>query len=295
MELLDGKSLASTLAAELATRVAALPGPRRPKVAFVRVGEDPASVSYVRKKERTAAEVGIESELHVFPDDIAKDDLFAEVDRLNADPSVDGILIQSPLPGHIADEEAFDRVDPSKDVDGFHKVNLGKLVQEDPTGFVACTPRGILTLLDRYDIAIPGKRVVVVGRSLIVGKPLALLFLRRQKLGNATVTVCHSRTPDLGEVTRQADILVAAVGQPRMIDASMVRPGAVVVDVGINRVPDASRKSGHALVGDVDFASVQPVSGPITPVPGGVGPLTVAMLMENTLQAYQLHEGATPA
>jgi methylenetetrahydrofolate dehydrogenase (NADP+)/methenyltetrahydrofolate cyclohydrolase len=288
MELIDGNLIAKEVTQELAEEIGNLPENNRPKVAFVRGGEDPASVSYVRKKQKTAASVGITSELHVFPEDISREDLFAEIDRLNADPSVHGILVQSPLPKHIPDQEAFDRVSAEKDVDGFHKINLGKLCQEDSSGFVACTPSGVIELLHRTGVSIPGKRVVIVGRSLIVGKPLALLFLRRDPLGDATVTVCHSKTPNLEEITRQADILVAAVGRAGMIKGHMVKPGATVIDVGINRVEDASRKSGYALKGDVNFEEVSQVASHLTPVPGGVGPMTVATLMKNTYKAFKL-------
>jgi methylenetetrahydrofolate dehydrogenase (NADP+)/methenyltetrahydrofolate cyclohydrolase len=288
MDLIDGNRIAREITAEIAVEVGTLPPDDRPKVAFVRVGEDPASVSYVRKKEKTAASVGIESLLRLFPADTTEGELFAEIDRLNADPSVHGILVQSPLPAPLSDQAAFDRVDPSKDVDGFHRTNLGKLCQDDPTGFVACTPSGVVELLDRTGVRIPGKRVVVVGRSLIVGKPLGLLFLRRGRLGDATVTVCHSKTPNLEEYTRQADVLVAAAGREGMIRGHMVKPGATVIDVGINRVPDSSRKSGYALRGDVAFDEVSQVAAHLTPVPGGVGPMTVAMLMRNTLKAYRL-------
>ncbi len=288
MELIDGNQIALAVTGELAEIIQKLPKHQRPKVAFVRVGGDPASVSYVRKKQKTATAVGIESELHVFPDDVGREELFAAIDRLNADPYVHGILVQSPLPAHIPDQEAFDRVSAAKDVDGFHKSNLGKLCQDDPTGFVACTPSGVIELLDRSGIKIPGKQVVIVGRSLIVGKPLALLFLRRNPLGDATVTVCHSKTPNLAEVTRQADILVAAVGRAEMIRGHMVKPGATVIDVGINRVADASRKSGYALRGDVHFEEVSQVAAHLTPVPGGVGPMTVAMLMRNTYKAFEM-------
>jgi len=290
MELIDGNRIAGEINEELAEKVGSLSVQNRPKVVFIRVGEDPASVSYVRKKEKTAAAIGIQSELIPFPPDVSKEKLFDEIDRLNADPSVHGILVQSPLPDHIPDQEAFDRVLPEKDVDGFHKVNLGKLCQDDPTGFVACTPSGVIELLQRSGVTIPGKRVVVVGRSLIVGKPLALLFLRRGPLGDATVTVCHSKTPNLEEITRQADILIAAIGRAGTIRGHMVKPGATVIDVGVNRVPDSSKKSGYALTGDVNFTEVSQVAAHITPVPGGVGPMTVAMLMQNTYKAFQLAE-----
>ncbi len=288
MERIDGNRIAGEVVAEITAEVAQLPENDRPKVVFIRVGEDPASVSYVRKKEKTAAVAGIRSELKVFPETIAEAELFAEIDRLNGDPSVNGILVQSPLPKHLSDQAAFDRVSPEKDVDGFNRINLGKLCQDDPTGFVACTPMGIIELLNRSDISIPGKRVVVVGRSLIVGKPLGLLFLRRGAHGDATVTICHSKTPELGEITRRADILIAAVGRPEMIRGEMIKPGAAVIDVGVNRVPDDTRKSGYALKGDVAFDEAKEIASRITPVPGGVGPMTVAMLMRNTLKAYRL-------
>jgi len=288
MDKIDGNRIADEIVGEIASEIAGFPGEERPKIVFIRVGEDPASVSYVRKKEKTAAAVGIESGLLVFPETVCEGELFSEIDRLNADPAVHGILVQSPLPRHLSDQAAFDRVSPDKDVDGFNRINLGKLCQDDPTGFVACTPMGVIELLDRSGVSIPGKRVVVVGRSLIVGKPLGLLFLRRGRLGDATVTLCHSKTPDLGETTLQADLLVAAVGRAGTIRGDMIKPGAVVIDVGVNRVPDASRKSGYALKGDVDFEEAARVASLLTPVPGGVGPMTVAMLMRNTLKAFKL-------
>ncbi|MCH8473861.1 MAG: bifunctional methylenetetrahydrofolate dehydrogenase/methenyltetrahydrofolate cyclohydrolase FolD [Opitutales bacterium] len=286
MELIHGNAIAEQIITELTKEVSSLSGPR-PCVAFIRVGEDPASVSYVRKKEKTAAKIGIESRLYVFPATISQEKLFQEIDRLNEDPSVHGILIQAPLPSQIVEKEAFRRVRPEKDVDGFHTWNLGLLCQEEEEGFVACTPAGVIELLKRTGIVLRGKRLVVVGRSLIVGKPLALLGMAKGEFGDATVTVCHSRTPDLAGTVRQADIIVAAIGRANFITADMVKEGAVVIDVGINRIPDDSRKSGYRLVGDVDFENVSPRSSHITPVPGGVGPMTVAMLMKNTLKAYQ--------
>ncbi len=286
MELIDGNAIAKQVLAEVAEEVAALES--KPCVTFVRVGEDPASVSYVKKKQRTAEEVGIESRLKLMPEDTTREELLAVIDELNADPGVHGILVQSPI-GQIKDEkEIFNRVDPLKDVDGFNVANIGKLCQEDPTAFVACTPAGIIELLARSGVQTSGKQVAVVGRSLIVGKPVSLLLMMKTKMGDATVTVCHSRTQDLGEVTRRADIVVAAIGRPHTITADMVKDGAVVIDVGINRVDDASRKRGYRLVGDVDFDAVAPKCSHITPVPGGVGPMTVAMLMKNTVKAYQL-------
>ncbi|MEM0965536.1 MAG: bifunctional methylenetetrahydrofolate dehydrogenase/methenyltetrahydrofolate cyclohydrolase FolD [Verrucomicrobiota bacterium] len=292
MELIDGNAIAQEIIAEVAEEVSTSAKSKPPTIAFIRVGEDPASVSYVRKKEKTAASLGIESQLHLFPDTISKEDLFAEIDNLNANPAIDGILVQSPLPSHISDQEAFNRVHPSKDVDGFHPSNLGKLCQGDESGFVACTPSGVVELLSRSGVSIPGKQVVIVGRSLIVGKPLSLLFLRRHPMGDATVSICHSKTPDLAALTREADILVAAVGRPEIIRGPMVKPGAVVIDVGVNRVPDPSRKSGYSLKGDVHFPEVSALASRITPVPGGVGPMTVAMLMRNTVKAWHLANGS---
>lgn len=286
MNLIDGNAIAESIIQELTLEVAALPD-KKPVVAFIRVGEDPASISYVRKKQKTAERIGIESRLLLFPEDVTKAALFAEIDALNADPEVNGILVQAPLPAHIDDTEAFNRVLPQKDVDGFNTVNIGKLCQEDPDGFVACTPAGIVQLIQRSGIETDGKHVVVIGRSQIVGKPAALLMMQKACPGNATVTVCHSRTRDLPAITRQADVLIAAIGRAHFVTADMVKEGVAVIDVGVNRIPDASRKSGTRLVGDVDFDAVAPKAAHITPVPGGVGPMTVAMLMHNTLRAFK--------
>jgi methylenetetrahydrofolate dehydrogenase (NADP+) / methenyltetrahydrofolate cyclohydrolase len=286
MELIDGNAISSAIIAELKAEVAALGG-ARPCIAFIRVGEDPASVSYVNKKNRTAAEIGMDTRLELLPVDTSREQLLAKVDELNADPAVHGILVQSPLPKGIDEVEVFRRVDPAKDVDGFHTLNLGKLCQEDETGFVACTPAGIMELLARSGSPLEGKHVVVIGRSLIVGKPAALLALQRRAGANATVTICHSRTADLPAIARQADVLIAAIGKPEFVTTDMVKPGAVVIDVGINRVPDASKKTGYRLTGDVHFPSVSAVAAKITPVPGGVGPMTVAMLMKNTVKAFR--------
>ena len=286
MELIDGNKIAAEIIAELKLAVAAQPG-RRPCIALVRVGEDPASVSYVTKKQRACAEIGIESRL-IFPAvTITQAELFALVDGLNADPGVDGILVQSPLPKPIKEVEVFRRIAAHKDVDGFHTMNLGKLAQEADTGFVACTPAGILELLHRSGVTLAGKHVVVLGRSLIVGKPAALLALQRKATANATVTVCHSQTANLPSFTRQADVLIAAIGRAEFVTADMVKPGVVVIDVGVNRVPDATKKSGYRLTGDVHFPTVAPLASKITPVPGGVGPMTVAMLMQNTVKAHR--------
>ena len=284
MELIDGNLIAASLIAELKTAVATLGG-RPPCLALVRVGEDPASVSYVRKKEKTAAEIGVTSRIILPPVTITQSELEKLIDELNADSGVDGILVQSPLPKHLDELAIFRRVAPTKDVDGFHTLNLGKVAQEDPTGFVACTPAGIMELLARSQVDLAGKHVVVLGRSLIVGKPAALLAMQRKSWANATVTVCHSQTANLPALTRQADVLIAAIGKPEFVTAAMVKPGAVVIDVGVNRVADATKKSGYRLTGDVHFPTVSPLCSKITPVPGGVGPMTVAMLMQNTVKA----------
>ncbi|PAZ03340.1 MAG: bifunctional 5,10-methylene-tetrahydrofolate dehydrogenase/5,10-methylene-tetrahydrofolate cyclohydrolase [Opitutia bacterium AMD-G3] len=284
MRLIDGNATAQQVLAEVKARVDKL-APLVPHVAFVRVGDDPASVSYVTKKQKTAAEVGMRASLQLFPETVTKEALFAHLDQLNADPSVHGILIQAPLPKHLPETEVFNRVSPDKDVDGFGTQSIGRLVQELPGAFAACTPAGVIELLRRSGVETAGKHAVVVGRSLIVGKPAAVLLLA--KGCDCTVTIAHSRTKDLAAIVRQADIVVAAIGKPRFITSDMVKPGAVVIDVGINRVPDATKKTGYRIVGDVDFDAVSPLCAAITPVPGGVGPMTVAMLMKNTLDACE--------
>jgi len=279
-QIIDGKLVAAEVrarAAELVSRVKA--AGIEPGLAVVLVGEDPASQSYVRMKERDCAEVGIRSLDYRRPAETTQNELNAIIDECNADPAVHGILVQLPLPGHLDEEAALERVSAAKDVDGLHPENLGRLVRGLP-GSRACTPWGVMAMLDHYGIDPEGSRAVVIGRSSIVGKPMALMLLER----NATVTTCHSRTRDLPAVCSEADILVAAVGRPGMVTADFVKPGAVVVDVGINRT-DAG------MVGDVDFASVEPVASWITPVPGGVGPMTRAMLVMNTAQAAALAAG----
>ena len=288
MERINGEVLSKQVIAELTTEVTLLKKNRRaPCVAFIRVGEDPASVSYVNKKQNIAAAIGIKSRLKVFPEKISRETLFAQIDDYNNDDDIDGILVQAPLPKHISEIETFNKVSPAKDVDGFGAVNLGKLCQEEEEGFTSCTPAGIIEMIKQEGIDTEGKHIVIVGRSLIVGKPSALLFLQKKIPGNATVTVCHSRTLDLPTYTKQADILITALGLPNTITKEMVKPGVVVIDVGINRIPDTSKKSGFRLVGDVHFESVAPLASKITPVPGGVGPMTVSMLMKNTVKAYR--------
>jgi methylenetetrahydrofolate dehydrogenase (NADP+)/methenyltetrahydrofolate cyclohydrolase len=289
MDLIDGNKIASDIVAELRAEVAQING-RKPCIALVRVGEDPASVSYVRKKEKTAAEIGVTSRILLPPVTITQDELFALIDGLNADPSVDGILVQSPLPRGFDEVAVFRRVSPEKDVDGFNTLNLGKVAQEDETGFVSCTPAGIMELLARSGVDLKGRHVVVLGRSLIVGKPVALLALQKKSGANGTVTICHSGTSNLSALTRQADVLIAAIGRPEFVTADMVKPGVVVIDVGINRVADPTKKTGYRLTGDVHFPTVSALASKITPVPGGVGPMTVAMLMKNTVKAFRLRQ-----
>jgi methylenetetrahydrofolate dehydrogenase (NADP+)/methenyltetrahydrofolate cyclohydrolase len=291
MHLIDGNQIATTIIAELKTEVDAISG-RKPCLALVRVGEDPASVSYVRKKDKTAAEIGVTSRVILPPITISQPELFHLIDQLNGDVTVDGILVQSPMPKHIDELQVFRRIDPGKDVDGLGTMNLGKVAQDDDSGFVSCTPAGIMTLLARSGVDLKGKHVVVVGRSLLVGKPVALLALQKKTGANGTVTICHSATADLPAITRQADVLIAAIGRPEFVTADMVKPGVVVIDVGINRVPDSSKKAGYRLVGDVQFEAVSLLCSQITPVPGGVGPMTVAMLMQNTVKAYKLRSPA---
>jgi methylenetetrahydrofolate dehydrogenase (NADP+)/methenyltetrahydrofolate cyclohydrolase len=275
--IIDGKKIAAAVREEVREAVARLRDAtgRVPGLAAVQVGEDPASAAYVRSKIRACGEAGLASRHCTPPADVPAERLLALIGELNRDPAVHGILVQLPLPAHLDERTVLEAVDPAKDVDGFTYANIGRLVENRPR-FVPCTPAGILELLDREGVTIPGRRAVVVGRSEIVGKPAAFLLLHR----HATVTLCHSRTADLADETRRADILVAAAGRPGLIRGDMVKPGAAVIDVGINRVEGK-------LVGDVDFASVAPVAGAITPVPGGVGPMTVAMLLRNTLQAFR--------
>lgn len=287
MTLIDGNKIAADIIAELTAEVAQIQG-RKPCLALVRVGDDPASVSYVTKKEKTSEQIGITGKVILPPVTISQNELFALIDQLNADPAVDGILVQSPMPKQIDEVAVFRRIAPQKDVDGLGTMNLGKVAQDDETGFVSCTPAGIMELLARSGVDLKGKHVVVLGRSLLVGKPVALLALQKKAGANGTVTVCHSQTANLPEITRQADILIAAIGRAEFVKADMVKQGAVVIDVGINRVADASKKSGYRLVGDVQFSAVAPKCSQITPVPGGVGPMTVAMLMKNTVKAYRL-------
>ncbi len=284
-ELLQGGPVAAAILAEAKLKVDALRERGiQPALALVRVGEDPASVVYLRKKGEACAAAGIRSQDHVFPESMDREVLLEFISCLNQDRDVHGILVQFPLPSGHDQDEVSRRVDPRKDVDGFHPLNAGLLAAGMP-GFVPCTPLGVVLLLEHSGIDLAGKHVVIVGRSQIVGRPLAQLLSQKRKGLDATVTLAHSRSGDLARYTRDADVVVAAMGRPNAITGAMIRPGAVVIDVGINRVDDPSRKSGSRLVGDVDFASVEPVASLITPVPGGVGPLTVACLIRNTAAA----------
>ena len=283
--ILFGKPVADAILASVRKEVATLKG-RPPSVVFLRVGDDGASVSYVKQKAKCASKVGIQSETRVLDAETTEEQLLAEIIRLNEDPNVDGILVQLPLPKHINTLNILRAVDPKKDVDGFTDVNGGRLWQGDGS-LIPCTPAGIVELLKYYRIATEGKQVVIVNRSSIVGKPLAALLLRHSEFGNATVTVCHSYTQNLPEITKQADILVLACGKPHAFGRDYVKEGAVVIDVGISRVP-ADNERGYMILGDADAEALEGYVSAITPVPGGIGPLTVAMLMKNTLQAYYL-------
>ena len=287
-DLIDGRAVAAKLQADVARRVAVLKSRGvQPGLAFIRVGDDPASKVYVGRKEKTCGELGIHSETHVLSGAAVERELLGLIEGLNADARLHGILVQAPLPAQIRESVVYSAVLPGKDVDGFHPVNMGKLALGDPTGFKPCTPAGILELLAHSGVRTEGAEVVVLGRGNIVGKPLAILLCQKQPNANATVTICHSRTRDIRAHCRRADVLVAAMGAPEFVKADMVKPGAVVIDVGVNRVPDPSVKNGSRLVGDVDFDGVRAVAGKITPNPGGVGPMTIAMLMQNTVRAAE--------
>ena len=287
--LIDGRAIAAQIQQELAARVAALEARGVvPGLAFVRVGEDPASKVYVGRKEKACAELGIVSETHVLPEATTEAELLALLAKLNAARHVHGILVQAPLPKHISEATVFSTVLPTKDVDGFHPVNVGKLMLGDATGFKPCTPAGVVELLVRSGVKTAGAEVVVLGRGNIVGKPMAAMLCQKGQGANSTVTICHSATRDIAAHCRRADIIVAAMGVAEFVKADMVKPGAVVMDVGVNRVPDAGSKTGTKLVGDVDFKHVQPIAGRITPNPGGVGPMTIAMLLQNTVRAAEI-------
>jgi len=286
--IIDGRAIAAQIQRELAGRIAALKSRGiQAGLAFMRVGEDPASRVYVGRKEKACAELGIFSEMHVLPETTSEEELLALLKKLNDDARLHGILVQAPLPKPIREPVIYSAVLPQKDVDGFHPVNVGKLVLGDATGFRPCTPAGIVELLARSNVKTEGAEVVILGRGNIVGKPLAAMLCQKSKHANATVTICHSATRDLPAHCRRADILIAAMGVAEFVKADMVKPGATVIDVGVNRVNDPKAKGGSRLVGDVDFAGVQPIAGNITPNPGGVGPMTIAMLMQNTVRAAE--------
>ena len=285
-EIISGKDIARTIRDELNEQVAKLARDGLvPGLATVLAGDDPASRLYVGMKNRAAAEAGIHSRQVTLSGSTTEDELLGLIAELNADPAIHGILVQLPLPRQIDESRVLLAVDPDKDVDGFHPVNVGRLATGDPDVLAPCTPRGVIEMLLRSGVDPAGKHVVVVGRSNIVGKPMALLLLRRAPGGNATVSVAHSRTADLGGLTRTADVLIVAVGRPNTITRDMVRPGVTVIDVGTNRVDDPTRERGYRVVGDVDFEGVSEVAAAITPVPGGVGPMTIAMLLANTVEA----------
>ena len=289
-EIISGRDIADQIRAELKDQVAQLKSETgvTPGLATVLVGDDPGSQMYVGMKNKAAGELGIHSRQHTLAGDTSQDELLGLVAGLNADPDVHGILVQLPLPGHIDEGHVIEAIDPSKDVDGFHPMSVGRLATDSGDFFSPCTPAGVVEMLVRSGHDPSGKHVVIVGRSNIVGRPLASLLMRKGRGGNATVTVCHSRTPDLGAVTRSADILVVAMGRPEMITAEMVSPGTVVIDVGTNRVDDPSRERGYRVCGDVLFDEVKEIAAAISPVPGGVGPMTITMLLANTVRSAKL-------
>lgn len=283
--IIDGKAIAEEVKSDVAAKVAQLKSKGvTPCLAVILVGENPASVSYVTGKRKALEEAGMMDKSVILPENTTEEEVLDLIAKLNSDKFVHGILVQLPLPKHINEEKVIMAIDPSKDVDGFHPVNVGNLVIGKKS-FLPCTPHGILVLLEKMNINTNGANAVVIGRSNIVGKPVALLLARREY--NATVTICHTGTKNLAEITKQADILIAAVGKPNTVTADMVKPGATVIDVGVNRIPDSTKKNGFRLCGDVDFESVKEVASYITPVPKGVGPMTIAMLIYNTLEACE--------
>lgn len=291
-QLLDGKKISAEMKVEIAAEVKEIvaAGHKPPKMVAILVGHDGGSETYVASKMKTGRELGFEDELIRFEDNVTEKELLDTIDRLNRDESVDGFIVQLPLPKHIDEQKIIEAIDPNKDVDGFHPINVGKTSIGLPS-FVSATPAGILELLKRYNIETKGKHCVVLGRSNIVGKPMAQLMMLKAYPGDATVTVCHSRTKDIAAITREADIIIAALGTPEFLTGDMVKEGVVVVDVGTTRVPDASRKSGFKLTGDVKFDEVAPKASYITPVPGGVGPMTIISLMRNTLISARRRRG----
>jgi len=286
--LIDGKKIAEDIHALTRSRVETLKANGiNPQIVFLRVGEDPASRAYVGMKDKRAAALGITTRTQVLDEAISETDLLDRIDILNRDPSVHGILVQAPLPTHISESRVFATVAPDKDVDGFHPINMGKLLIGDPDGFRPCTPAGIQELLIRSNLETGGKEVVILGRGNIVGKPMAAILCQKAPHANATITLIHSRSANIGDHCRRADILIAAMGQAQFVQADMIKPGAVVIDVGVNRIEDASTPKGYRLVGDIQFDPICEVAGHVTPNPGGVGPMTIAMLMQNTVRAAE--------
>jgi methylenetetrahydrofolate dehydrogenase (NADP+)/methenyltetrahydrofolate cyclohydrolase len=292
-KVIDGKAIAEQILAETAAEIARLKSQQRltPGLAVILVGDNPASATYVASKDKMCARLGLHSERVNLKASTSEGELLAIINDLNFKREIHGILVQSPLPRQISEETVFAAIDPGKDVDGLHPLNVGKLVLGDPTGFVPCTPAGVHQLLIRSGVKIEGARVVVLGRSELVGRPVSLILSQKAPNANATVTLCHSRSKNLAEICRTADVLIAAIGSPRFVKADMVRETAVVIDVGINRVEDKSAEKGYRLVGDVDFEAVKEKASLITPVPGGVGPMTIALLMHNTVRAAKLRQG----
>ena len=290
MTILDGKQTANDIKTELAVRVdqLILQGKRPPHLAAVLVGNDGASLTYVGSKVRSCERIGYESTLIQLPEETTEAELLQQIDRLNANAAVDGFIVQLPLPKHIDEEKVLMAIDPHKDVDGFHPTNFGKMAL-DMESFIPATPYGIMELLRRYQIDISGKHAVVIGRSHIVGRPMSILLSRKSSPGNATVTLTHSRTKNLADITKEADIVVSALGVPNFLKGNMVKKGAIIIDVGITRVPDSSHPKGYVITGDVDYERVKEKASFITPVPGGVGPMTIAMLLQNTYLAYSRH------
>ncbi len=291
MTLLDGKVISEAVKNEIKKEVASLidAGKRAPHLVAVLVGSDPASQSYVASKDKACKSIGMTSSLYLLDETITEQELLKTIHFLNNDPDVDGFIVQQPLPKHINADTILEAINPEKDVDGFHPTNVGKMALGLDT-FLPATPYGIMELLERYDIQTEGKHVVVLGRSNIVGTPVSLLLSRKAKRGNATVTLCHSKTDNLADYCRQADILIAAIGQPHFVTADMVKPGAVIIDVGIHRVEDASKEKGYYITGDVKFNEVSKIASAITPVPGGIGLMTIAALLMNTMKAYHKNQ-----
>jgi methylenetetrahydrofolate dehydrogenase (NADP+)/methenyltetrahydrofolate cyclohydrolase len=293
-KILSGKELAATMRQEMKQEIEKLKEQHNvvPGLAVVLIGDNPASISYVRGKEKACTEVGILSQQYKFDANYKEEDLLKLIDTLNRDASIHGILVQLPLPDHINEEKVLYAINPDKDVDGFHPVNVGRMMIGAP-GFLPCTPHGIQQLILRNGIEIAGKHVVIVGRSNIVGKPLAMILVQKKKGANATITMCHTGTKNMAEYTKQADILVVAAGRPHTVNGDMVKQGTVVIDVGVNRIEDKTKKSGFRLIGDVEFDEVSQKAGAISPVPGGVGPMTITMLLYNTIQSAKNHTGLT--